>query len=159
MNGFSGTYDLDPIGWSGGLRGKMLYEFRNSAEDPLTYESQDGMLIRPDNHFITDLGSVPLTLQALIPAMFAKDRWIRSFCNHDSAYLHGGYWLAVAGGWKFSELTRRQADDMLREMILAEGGGSITARLIWYGVRAGGWASWKRKVPPSDTMPLTPAIA
>jgi len=159
MNGFSGEFDLIPAGWSGGFRGKQLYDFCNDERDPLTWSDGNGIMIRPDRHFVTDMGSVPLTLQFIAPGYFAKDRWIRSFILHDSAFLHGGHWFAVKGGWEFRELTMKQANKYLQQMVISEGGSKVTAWLIYAGVQIGGRASWKRKVPPSDTMPLTPAVA
>lgn len=141
--GFSGKYDIEPLEWSGGWFGKQLYEFQNYMPDPLTCVLPCMRIVRPDRHFTTDLGSVPKTLQALAPIYFAKDRFPKSYIFHDSHYKHGGGWFAIKGGWEFRRLTRKQADDILREMVLLEGGSRIAARLIWAGVRAGGWASWK----------------
>jgi len=143
MDKFSGVYDCPFHHWQGGFFGKEIYEFTNSALDPLTYS--DDIMLRPDNHFMTDLGSVPKLLQATAPIWFAKDRFPRSYIFHDSGYKHSGHWVAVKGGWHFVKMTRKQVDRYLREMILAEGGSRSAANLVYAGVRAGGWASWKGK--------------
>lgn len=143
MNGFSGDYELKPTRWDGGLFGKQLYEFTNYDHDPLTYEDLKGDLMRPDRHREeTDMGSVPKTVQWLLPKWFAKDRYLPAYLFHDDAYDNHGWWFAVKGGWEFRKLTRKQADDYLREMIISLGGSKANARAIWIGVRLGGWVSW-----------------
>ena len=138
---FSGKYNLDGDHWQGGFWGKQIYEFRNNRRTPLT--ATCGIVqYKPDNHFFTDLGSVPLTLQYSLPKWFAKDRYIRAYIFHDSAYKHGGVWVCINGKWTFRNLTRKQADDMLYHMLIAEGASKANARAIWLGVRAGGWYSW-----------------
>lgn len=144
VDGFAGTYALDPHHWDGGWFGKQIFEFTNNPDNPLTCELR-GNLYRPDNHFFTDMGSVPKALQLLCPKWFAKDRYPLSYIYHDSAYRHGGHWVAAPGNWHFIPMTRKQVDNVLREMIILEGGGRANARTIWLGVRAGGWASWKKK--------------
>ena len=144
MSAFSGTYKLESAGWKGSFWGKEMYEFTNDDADPLTC-CVDGILYRPDHHYKTDLGSVPRTFQFILPEYFAKDRYVKSYLFHDSAYNHGGVWVAVNGGWEFKAITRKQADEMLRDMILLEGGSKANARLIYWGVRAGGRFSWQGK--------------
>ena len=146
MSAFSGKYKLDPAGWSGGFFGKELYEFTNDDADPLTCEL-GCRLIRPDHHYLTDLGSVPKTLQYICPKWFAKDRYPRSYLFHDSAYKHGAIWIGVPGGWKKVKATRKEVDQMLYDMIILEGGSRANARTIWMGVRAGGWASFDKESP------------
>ena len=144
VDGFSGTYSLDPHHWEGGFWGKQIFEFTNNPTNPLTCELK-GTMYRPDNHFFSDLGSVPKSLQTLLPKWFAKDRYPLSYLYHDSGYKHGGHWVAAPGDWHFIKMTRKQVDNILREMIILEGGGKANARTIWLGVWAGGWASWKGK--------------
>jgi hypothetical protein len=142
--GFSGKYDLDPHHWQGGAFGKQIYEFTNNRRNPLT--CQFGLtLYRPDHHFFTDLGSIPLWLQTKLPKYFAKDRYPLSYLFHDSAYRHKGVWIFANGVWEFRSVTRKQADELLYEMLLIEGASKLNAKLIYTGVRLGGWASWGRK--------------
>lgn len=143
---FSGTYELRVDGWYGGWKGKPRFEFTNDPRQPLTYDDSV-LLMRPDNHFMTDLGSVPRFLQKAVPIWFDRARFPKSYIFHDSAYLHGGHWCGVKGhGFKFTPMTRKKVDELLRDMILAEGGSKMAARLIHAGVRMGGWKAWRRKL-------------
>jgi hypothetical protein len=144
VDGFYGKYSLCPDHWEGGMWGKQIYEFTNHKNDPLTCK-MGLILYRPDRHFYTDLGSVPKTFQKLLPRWFAKDRFAKSYIFHDSAYKHKGVWVNVNGKWEFRALTRKQADEMLYEMILLEGGSRAAARLIYAGVRMGGWRGWGKE--------------
>lgn len=147
MSAFSGKYELFPAGWIGGWKGRPRWEFTNDAKNPLTYDDKV-LLVRPDNHFFTDLGSVPRFFQKAVPIWFDRARFPRSYVFHDSAYRHGGHWCASNGkDFSFVEMTRKQIDQLLRDMILAEGGSKTAARLVYAGVRMGGWASWKKKHP------------
>ena len=143
MDGFSGKYSCDKVGWYGGWFGRPKFEFQSDLADPLTC-CLHGILYRPDFHFFTDKGSVPRLIQTIAPYYFDRAKYERAYYFHDSAYAHGGVWVAVHGGWEFKKITRKQADTMLRDMILLENGSKMNARLIYAGVRAGGWASWKR---------------
>jgi len=147
MNEFSGTFDLEPLNWQGKWFGKRLYQFINSLYDPLTYD--DGVwMVQPDNRFVTDLASIPKTLQLICPGAFAKDRFPKSVCCHDSGYLHGGHWVAHSGKeFHFLSMTRKQIDIYLRDMVKSEGGNRVTAALIYAGVRVGGYWAFKRKKP------------
>jgi len=145
-SGFSGEYDLDQEEWQGGLWGKPTYRFTNGIDDPLTFD--DGMLLlRPEDTFRTDKGSVPRIFQTLLPKWFDRARFEKSYMFHDNAYLTGGYWIAGNGSdFLFTEVTRKQADRYLHQMILAEGGSKGAARAIYFGVRMGGRFSWRRKI-------------
>jgi hypothetical protein len=118
---------------------KAVYDFRLSVVHPLTYD--DGTrLIQPDRHFVTDMGSVPLMLQPLIP----KDRFLLSYIFHDSCYKHHGYWARSkhdGARWGFVPCQREDADLMLREMAHSEG-GCVSNWVVWLGVRLGGCLSW-----------------
>ena len=139
--GFSGKYKLVPDGWDGKIFGKEMFEFTNDPHDPLTFA--DDILIRPDNHFRTDMGSVPRTLQFIAPRWFNRFRYPQSYILHDSGYSHHGHWVAANGSdWHFVKMTRKQVDDLLYDMIIAEGGSHANARTIWLGVRLGGRGAW-----------------
>ena len=143
-DGFSGKYSCDKVGWYGGWWGRPKFEFQSDLDDPLTC-SLDGILYRPDNHFFTDKGSVPRMVQTIFPYWFDRAKYERAYYFHDSAYAHGAVWVAVDGGWVSKDVTREQADTMLRDMILLEGGSKANARLIYWGVRGGGFTSWQGK--------------
>lgn len=109
------------------------YDFSLKAE-PLTYVDSNGRTIQPNRHYVTDMGSIPLCFQVFFP----KDEFLLSYIFHDSAYAFGGFWEQG----EFVERTRKQTDDRLLEMILVEGGGWLEAHIVWFNVRAFGWASW-----------------
>lgn len=142
---FTGRYDLNTHHWKGGFWGKQIYEFNNDPSNLLT--ATCGLVqYRPDHHFFTDLGSTPGLMQFLAPRWFAKDGFSKAFLFHDSAYIHHGVWVNVNGKWEFRKLSRKQADQMLYDMVIAEGGSKTAARLIYIGVRAGGWYSWRKSL-------------
>jgi len=164
---WTGTYDLDPVplpdwadmpwykrAWSR-LTYTRLYEFKTNIADPLTFHHPDGYSIRPDHHFITDMGSVPKKLQGLAPWLFSKDLWLKAYILHDAAYAHAGLWFdaayAHAGLWfakkdlleyAFCKMQRDRVDDLLSTMIKASGGTFLSSGPIWFGVEIGGWASF-----------------
>jgi hypothetical protein len=118
--------------------GKDLFEFFLDYSDPLTYCDGAGHDWQPDRHFLTDRGSIPNVI-ARLPG-FSRNRL--AFLFHDSAYnyVYGrghGLYRRMAGFHEFSfvPLTRRQADDLMREMLLAEGVAPWAARTIWAAVR------------------------
>lgn len=142
---FTGTYATkDGPGRSWLLWFKREWIFTNDAENPLTYHHPDGYCIRPDNHFLTDWGSVPPVLQFLVPRVFARDRWPKSYAFHDSAYRHKGLWFAMNmhREFTFQKMPRPQIDKLLSTMIKAEGGNKFYSAPIWAGVRIGGWWSF-----------------
>lgn len=73
----------------------------------------------------------------------AKTDTYDSCCRlHDNAY--GKYGRRTADGAYF---TRAQADEELRQCIIARGMPAWQARLVWLIVRGFGWAFWhKHKV-------------
>ena len=143
-DGFSGDYALESAGWVGGIWGKEMRTCTLDIHDPLTC-SMSNILYRTAEEFLTDLGSVPKTLQYLLPIWFAKDRWVSAYLQHDNCYQSGGLFVAVNGGWEFKKMTRLQADELLRDSIVAMGGSKANARTIYWGVRMGGKWSWKGK--------------
>jgi len=50
--------------------------------------------------------------------------------------------MMIDGAWLFVPMTRREIDDLLHDMILAEGGSDSAANTIWAGVRAGGYFAY-----------------
>jgi hypothetical protein len=79
----------------------------------------------------TDLYSIPGPLRGLL---FRSQSYVEAAVLHDAAYRG----LMVG-----AKLTRREADDLLLE-IMAEMGAPRTLRwTIWSGVRVGGWAAFR----------------
>lgn len=94
-----------------------------------------------------DNGSVTVTVPkgyttdfASIPDLFKwyvnNDDWriVRPACCHD--YMYETH--QVVGGF----ISRKQADDLFYEMLRVEGMGWLKARLMWAGVRIGGFIAW-----------------
>jgi len=143
-DGFSGEYDLQNPQWQGGWFGKTIWDVQSNIKDPFTV-CIDGIIYRIDYHIKSDLGSVPRILQEFCPMWFDRARYPKSFIAHDNIYKTGGIWVAIWGGWEFQTLTRKEADEFLFRCLLLEGASKANARTIYFGVRAGGWASWDAK--------------
>ncbi len=139
---FTGTYSMIPngvikrwhfISWSQ----VAVFEFCNDPVNPLTFWLDDYTWIQPGRHFDgCDFGSVPLCLQGLVSPLCAP----RSFILHDYMYEFHGWWTKTG----FVTICRKQADDLLYDMMRAEGCNKWTASKTWAGVRAGGWPVWPK---------------
>ena len=125
-----------------GIRRKPIYKVELDEANSLCYF--DGVYYwQPDRHYFSDMGSVPRLAQVF--AAFGKDHYLLSYLFHDCAYTFKGLYRSDLGarfGYEFFALTRKQADEMLYDMIRAEGGWRITAWAIYRAVRLGGWIGW-----------------
>jgi hypothetical protein len=96
---------------------------------PLVYMSDlaRNTFVVPEG-FVTDFASVPR-----LPLMFllAGNEAHEAAVVHDFAYSR-------------QEMTRSQADALFEEAAIASGEPEWRARLMWLGVRAGGWVAWNR---------------
>lgn len=121
-----------------------VYWIRLSPISPLTYIRPTGEAIRPPDSYCTDMGSIPGPLQ-WVPG-FAKDRFLLTYVMHDAAYCGHGLYFRSPGAscFGFRAMRRKDADALLYETVLAEGGSRLLARCIWLGVRAGGARAWDR---------------
>ena len=123
-------------------RRKAIYKVELDEANPLTY--YDGVYFwQPDRLLYSDMGSTPRLLH--IFKAFQKDRFLLSYIFHDSAYTFKGLYrsdLSARFGYELCALSRAQADGMLYDMVLAEGGWRITAAAIHQGCRLGGWRGW-----------------
>lgn len=128
-------YIVNPMGFD--LRKipqSNLYIFKLDPEQPLQFKLVTGAYVQPDRTFQTDMASIPKILQ-WIPGL-EKDSYLAPYF-HDSAYRHGGIWI----DGKKVELTRKEADELLRDMLRCEG-ARIASWVYWAGVRMGGRGSW-----------------
>ena len=142
-NGFrADIVDISYSWWTLKLHPTVIYRITLDKINPLIYQDKDHLYYQPDRVFDSDLGSVPWFLQWLVP----KDLYRTAFVMHDSEHTHGGVWIASwkDGPYIFQRTTRQQADNRLRDMVAALGGGKIHQQGIWSGVRVGGWASWNK---------------
>lgn len=87
--------------------------------------------------FITDLASIPIGVRELIPK---SGRYDRAAVIHDFLY-------------QFNGCTRSEADAVLNEAMGALEVNDFRKRLIYAGVRVGGWHSWNkyRSLETKDT--------
>ena len=118
---------------------RPTFDFHLDAVEPLTFCGM-GIRAQPDQHFVTDGGSIPHIIQ-LLPA-FDSMRYPKAYAFHDSAYRHHAWYTARPHEINFHKepLTREQADGWLRTMLIAEGATQATARTVYRAVRAfGGW--------------------
>lgn len=154
---FTGKYTMIANGvikrWHVLCRSQVaVFEFQNDPADPLRFWLDGTTWIAPGNRFDgCDFGSVPLALQGLVSPLCAP----RSFVLHDYFYEFHGWWARTG----FVRISRKQADDMLYDMMRAEGCDKWTASKTWAGVRAGGWAVWPKDEITIQNMLRASAIA
>lgn len=130
---------------------KPWWEFTANRERPITYEDPKGQLWRPALTFNTDLGTTPRLTQILFPS----ERYPGPFLFHDSATGVEGKigpssdWQEISGlwfaprrgvGWVWRELPRKEADNLLYDMVGAwpDGGCWFDRAVIWGAVSAWG---------------------
>jgi hypothetical protein len=125
-------------GWPSWRR-RREYEFTLDRAAPMTFCHRSGFAIQPDRHGLTDMGSVPEILQAIV----SKDSYLPAFIIHDSACReHGLYFRAIGEPFTFCPVSSLDAHRLLREMVLALGGSLSMAGIIYAAVRVGG-PNWK----------------
>ncbi len=113
-----------------------LFEFQMDSDDPLTFCIENGSCIRPNRTFSRyDFGSVPLLMQGLVSPLCSP----RGFACHDSFYEFHCCWSAPGVPEK---LSRKRADRLLYEMMLADHCRPWTALTAWVAVRALGASAW-----------------
>ena len=150
---FSGNFHLTPcIGADGkpvkkrwGRFWKVpLAEFTN-GRPPLTFHDSDGAAYQPDNHFVSDGGSVPPLLWGVPFLSLDPQAYPRSYPLHDSAFRYGGLYVREYGTrqrFRFQLLERRFCDDLLKRMVRADGAGRGGAWAIRFGVWLGSRWCW-----------------
>lgn len=112
-----------------------IWEFRLDTKTALTFRHPSGFLVQPDRHRDeTDLGSIPPPQRSLFPA----DEFFRPYVFHDSGYRDRGFYVDRGQGFVFESWTRAQVDELLRLMIISDGGTRLRAWVVWSAVRAFG---------------------
>ena len=109
------TSDLDVRILSGGDR--VLIR-------PLEYQSREGNYTAPAG-FVTDFASIPQVLRSLLDSRGTE----KAATLHDYLY-------------RKQVVPRAMADRLFYDALRSCGVGWIKARLLWAGVRVGGWASY-----------------
>lgn len=107
-------------------------EKRKGAQFILSREYRvvvDGHLITVPAEFHTDLASVPRLFRGLVSVVDA----IEGSIIHDFLYRIPG------------EHDRAWADKVLEAMAAEQGASWVRRKMMWLGVRAGGWYTWRQK--------------
>jgi hypothetical protein len=101
-------------------------------EMPLVYQSSDMQTIIVPKGFVCDLASVPR-----LPVIYALcgNTSQKAATVHDYLYRKGCT----------PEVERDRADWLLRDASESQEVSGWRRWMMWCGVRAGGWASWKKK--------------
>lgn len=134
--------------------GKIVYRFKLDEVTPLTYYC-GSWFWQPNKKYLTDMGSIPVALQ-VFPQLH-KDRYLLSYMFHDSGYAFKGLYSSGRhdGQFTFFPKTRAEIDEMLFDMLQAEGATWLVRWTIYLGVRAGGWVAFgkgdKRLTTPTAT--------
>jgi hypothetical protein len=113
------------------FRSKLIVEdpggFPYILYRPLTYESDIlGRSISVPCGFKTDFASIPLGLHNILAK---SGKYDAAAVVHDYLY-------------QFNGCTRLEADRVLLEAMTVCGVGSVKRRIIYWGVRVGGWKPW-----------------
>lgn len=121
------------------LRVEDVDEFAGTWKltDPLVYDSdmlQRTVVVPAD--FVTDFASIPR-----LPFVY----WAEGGKGDKAAVVHD--WL-----YSTRAVTRRQADQVLHEALMACGYSSFTANLFYAAVRVGGGPHWKDENLPQDAF-------
>lgn len=128
-----------------GLFGRQtpMYKLELIRDHPLQFRQVNGWLLMPADGVPTDMGTVkPIVAQYWIP----KDRFTLAFIFHDSIYSTGGCWVKRPGhNWEWLEMSRSEADALLMLMCICDPSpcGWWKPRVVWAGVRIGGWVGWR----------------
>lgn len=122
------------------LRVEEVDEFGGLWEllQPLAYDSDLLGRIEVPAGFVTDFASVPR-----LPVIYLTEggKGNKAAVVHDYLYTVGS-----ATG----KVTRLQADQVLREALLASGYSAATAGVFYAAVRVGGGSHWKAPNVPQD---------
>jgi len=122
---------------------RPVYEVTLDPCAPLTWEWPSGVRWQIDRHSFSDGGSIPWIGTGVVGS---PDWFELPYLYHDNAYcIHGVYEQIVQTmPYEFRRLTQAEADDALRQMILAEAGWPPNAATIWAVLRLVGCAAWRR---------------
>ena len=104
--------------------------------EPVTYCAPDGRQWVAPAGFLTDWGSVPDVVDWIIPS---------NSTEADLPYLFHDLLYHLHRTGQDACRDRADADGILYDALLVCGVARWLARLIWAGVRAGGFVAWNRK--------------
>lgn len=112
------------------------------------YESADGITYDMPEGSLTDGGSVPRPLWWLYPPFGEDDE--PAFVLHDRLYKDA----ELFAGDDHGHLSRGRADALLKEAAEALDYRRSGAAMIFAGVRAGGWLTWRRYRQANQAAPV-----
>lgn len=117
-------------------RAKMVYDYEPVYDHPMAFIQHDGTMITACAFDDTDQMSSPIFSQGWLP----KDGQVGPYF-HDCAFRVGGLMFRYPSEqfWKFRQITRAQADALLKQMIRTDPifrVGPTRAYVVWLGVRA-----------------------
>ena len=104
-----------------------------ACEPMLFYDDKDKAVLIPAN-FVSDGFSIPKALRSFFSPAPAS---LPAACLHDFLYSKG---MATKHG-----LTRRGVDKLFLAWLKIYGVGAIRRRLIYWGVRSGGWTAFNKQ--------------
>ena len=104
---------------------------------PFTFAASE-LTIRVMPGFETDFASIPRFARLLISKL---GRYNKAAVIHDAIYQAMFYTLNV----NRHTFTRKDADRIFLEGMVALGVAPWKRRLMYWGVRLGGWAAWKKR--------------
>ncbi len=116
-----------------------------TVSEGFALQDSDGVLWRPvilssgQTHYFSDGATIPFPLAWIVPALDPLRYIMSSMGIHDPACRCGKLqrWAGITDGWQVVAVPRAQADELLRQGVIAEGGWRVTAGAYWCGVRAG----------------------
>ena len=113
--------------------------FRKTLVAPLVYNDDHGTQITVNVGFVTDLASI-YVLRFLLPWVYAmlSGYGDKAAVVHDYLYTLHGYYIDGV----YTQVTRKQADQMFFRALRAEGVARWRAYLFYWGVRIGGRRGW-----------------
>ena len=113
-------------------------------EDWAFYSKRLGEEVTIKKGFKSDLDSVPR-----IPIVYSQLKGYARLAAiaHDFLYA-SGYTIQYTTGTphKETKVSRKTADAIFLDLMVCEKIGPIRRRVIWFGVRVGGWVSYKPSV-------------
>lgn len=107
--------------------------------EALSYTALDGVVYTAPTGFETDFASVPRFLWSIYPPDGPGYR--KSAVIHDYLYAHAELFVP---GDDHGHISRGSADDVFYEAMTTEGFRPSGRRVVWLGVRTGGWLPWRR---------------
>lgn len=113
-----------------------LWEVTAPFEYCVGSETSETKVVVPKG-FITDFASVPKVLWNMLPP---TGSYGKAAVVHDFLYQHP--WVNIPGPVTTKILDRKSCDDIFNEAMGVLNVGTWTRRLVYSGVRVGGWKPW-----------------